>query len=395
MTRTGTQRHGAQAVSSAGPRATHTVLLAALLSALSLPAFATPPAIPLDGFDDAVHHWQNVHGRDYPRYAPGQIREIADNLLRYQRADGGWPVNHDPLRILDAAERAQLAQEQAQRGGSFDNRNVYTQVEYLAAAFARTGDTRYRDAARRGLDFILARQIGRCGGWPHSVPARESYHPLITFADDVTSGVLATLRRAMAGDRAFAFLDADARTRIAAAVQRGDECILALQVRQDGAPAGWAGQYDPASLQPAQGRSFELPSQATQETVGVLRYLMSIPAPSPQVRAAIDGGVAWLRKVQLHGMRLETFSAPVEQYRYHNSHEDNRLVADAAAPPLWARFYDVRDNSVVLATREGRRVDDYTQIPRERRTGYRWYGDWPQALLQHEYPRWQAAQRAH
>ncbi|MFC3550549.1 pectate lyase [Lysobacter cavernae] len=365
---------------------------------LTVPAAALaadkPTAPSLDGFDDGIKHWQSTHGQDYPRYAPEQVAQIADNLLRYQHADGGWPVNQDPARILDQAERARLLGEQSRNGGSFDNRNSYTQVQYLAAAQARTGDARYRAAAVRGLDFILAQQLPGCGGWPHSVPARESYHGLITFADEVTPGVLSALRQTGSVDGArgqgdFAFVDAAQRQRIDAAVARGDDCVLRLQVRQDGIATAWAGQYDPATLQPVRGRRFELPSIVVDESVSTVRYLMSIPVPSPQVVAAVDAAVAWLRRVQLHGQRLETVQATAEQYRYHSSTSDRRLVADPAAPPLWARFYDLADNTVVLANREGERVASYDQIPRERRTGYNWYGTWPQSLLERDYPRWQ------
>ena len=47
-------------------------------------------------------------------------------------------------------------------GGSFDNRNIYTQLDYLATAWAITGDARYRDGSLRGLQFTLAQQIGPC-----------------------------------------------------------------------------------------------------------------------------------------------------------------------------------------------------------------------------------------
>ncbi len=43
-----------------------------------------------------------MHGDDYPRYAPDQVARIADNILLYQRSDGGWIENQDPARILDA-----------------------------------------------------------------------------------------------------------------------------------------------------------------------------------------------------------------------------------------------------------------------------------------------------
>ncbi len=370
-------------------------LLAAVLAAPAVAQSAADAETALDGFGDAIHHWRNVHGRDYPRHAPSQVREIADNLLLHQRRDGGWIENQDPARVLSAADRERLAAEALQDGGSFDNRNVHTQIDYLLAAHSLTGDARYLQAAVRGLEFTLAHQIPGCGGWPHTVPARQRFHPLITFADDVTAGVLGMLRGAAQGEGRYAALDAALRQRAAQAVARGDDCVLQLQIRQDGGGlTGWAGQYDPQTLRPAQGRSFELSSIAVQETVGVVRYLMSIPDPSPQAIAAVEGAVAWLRRVALDGWRLEAFAAEPEQYRHHRSDEDRRLVRDPSAPPLWARFHDVADDSVVLATREGVRVADYAQIPRERRTGYAWYGQWPQALLEKEYPAWRAAHAA-
>ncbi|WP_415254153.1 pectate lyase [Thermomonas sp.] len=367
------------------------VLLPCMLAACAAPQVQqTTPPPDLAGFADAIHHWRNVHGDEYPRHAPEDVAKIADNILLYQRADGGWKENEDPARVLDDATRARYAEEARKSGGSFDNRNIYTQVAYLATAHAITGDARYRDGSLRGLQFTLAQQIAGCGGWPHTVPATESYHPHITIADDVTAGVLGMLRQVLDDRQRYGFVDAATLARVRDAVARGDACLLRLQVRQGKALAGWAGQYDAATLQPAQGRKFELPSIAVQETVGVLRYLMAIPEPSPQVVAAIEGAMAWLRKVEITGWRLETFDAPPEQFLHHSSGKDRRLVADPAARGLWARFYDVADNGVVLATRDSVRVARYEDIPRERRTGYDWYGNWPRSLLGKDYPRWRA-----
>lgn len=374
-----------------GRRLAAALLAVAMAAAGSTNAQSPSPATPvLDGFEDSIHHWQNTHRDAYPRYAPEQVAQIADNILRYQRQDGGWIQNQDPARILDAEGLKQYAEEAAKTGGSFDNRNIYTHVDYLAGAYALTGDARYRDAGVRGLEFILAHQNPKCGGWPHSVPGTESYHPYITIADDVTAGVLGTLRAAASDAPRFGFIEAPLRERIRKAVDDGDACLLQLQVRQGKTLAGWAGQYDDQTLQPTHGRRFELPAMATQESVGVVRYLMSIPNPSPEVIAAIEGAVAWLQRIELEGWRIETFEAEPEQYRYHAAKTDRRLVRDASASNLWARFYDLSDNSVVLATREGVRVEDYAEIPRERRTGYEWYGQWPKQLLSKDYPGWKA-----
>jgi len=364
------------------------LVVAAALMALA--ATKSEP-IPLAAFSDGIKHWQDRHGKDYARYEPGQVTEIADNLLLYQRNNGGWVENRDPARILDDKEKTALLAEKSEARSSFDNRNIYSQIEYLAAAFGQTGRTAYRDAAARGLDYALAQQITSCGGWPHTVPGTASYHGHITIADEVTSGLLRLLRKISAGAEPFGYVDSATRTRAKSALDRGDECVLKLQVLQDGKLTGWAGQYDPVTLKPAQGRAFELPSIVSQETVEMLRYLLSIQEPSAAQVKAIESAVDWLRRSQIKGVRLEkvTLEKPV-QYQYHVATFDYRLVDDANAPPLWARFYDLDDNSIVLANRDSVRVKDFSEIHPERRSGYAWFGTWPAALLNDEYPAWRA-----
>lgn len=363
------------------------VLMGLAASGCMTPHVAETPS--LEPFSDAIHHWRNVHGTDYPRYRPDQLREIADNVFLYQRENGGWIENRDPTRILSAEERAAIAAERGKASASFDNRNVYSQVAYLLGAHAVLGDAKYRDAALKGLDFILSQQVARCGGWPHSVPPVQSYHDKITIADEVTSGNLRLLRRIVEGKGAYRAVDAARRSRAEAALVRGDACVLRLQIRQQGQLTGWAGQYDPVTLLPAKGRAFELPSIVSQETVEMLRYLMEIPDPSPEVVAAIEGGVAWLKRSRIADVRLEQVPLPEPvKYPYHTATFDRRLVADPGGPGIWARFYDLGDNSVVLANRDGVRVARYELIHPERRSGYSWYGDWPRGLVEREYVAW-------
>lgn len=371
-------------------------LVPTFVRAADAPASTTRPqaearessALPVDGFADCIHHWQNANNaRDYPRYRTTQVVEIAENILRYQRDNGGWRENEDPLRILDEAEIAQLATDRARLDTSLDNRNVWPQVEYLAGAYGLTGDVRYRDAALRGLEFIFAAQHPS-GGFPHSYPSQEGYRPHITFADDVLPDILRTLRKIAAGVEPFAFIDADTRARAAASVARGDGCIVRLQVVQDGVRTIWAGQYDHRTLEPAGARSFELPALVSRESVAVVRYLMSLEEPSPEIIAAIEAAVAWYERAQIHGWRVITVDAEPVRYNWHTSTTDRQMIEDPAAPALWARFYDLTTNEPFLANRDGRRVSTLAEVARERRTGYDWYGTWAGPLLEREYPAW-------
>ena len=82
-------------------------------------------AIEVPGFSDVIKHWNDQNHRDpQPRYALHQVRLIADNLLRYQRANGGWPENINPLRIMSEQEIARQAALYSATDTSFDNRNV-------------------------------------------------------------------------------------------------------------------------------------------------------------------------------------------------------------------------------------------------------------------------------
>lgn len=356
---------------------------------LGLGGCAGAPGLPLDGFEDAVHHWQLKRGADYARHAPGDVRAIAENILLMQRNHGGWVQNRDPLQVMSPDDAAQLLAEKGGIEGSFDNRNVFTQIEYLMGAFEVAGEPRYREGAKRGLDYLLRHQFETCGGWPHSVPAAVAYQARLTVADEVFSGPLTLLRRISKAEAPFDAFDAETRAAATAALVRGEDCLLRLQVRQGETLTGWAGQYDPVTLAPMGGRTFELPAIVSQETVEILKYLMSIPDPSPEVIASVTGAAEWLRAVQVDGVRLETVPLEGEtSYTYHNADFDRRLVTEAGAPPLWARFYDLEDNTPVLANRDGVRVARYDLVDPERRTGYHWYGNWASEFLQTVYPEW-------
>lgn len=353
------------------------------------PDAAAETALNTDGFFDAVHHWRNRYGTKYPRYEPEQVKEIADNIVLMQRDHGGWIQNQDPMRIFTDADTEKYLSQKGEAYGSFDNRNVYTQIAYLMGAYEKVGDESYKAAALKGLDYLLEHQIEACGGWPHSVNGDQRYYPLLTIADEVTSGPLILLQDIAAGDWPYESIDDATRARAQASLDRGLQCVLDLQIRQGDELAAWAGQYDPVTLEPAMGRTFELPSMAVDESVSMLGYLMSIPEPSDEVKAAIEGGVSWLRKVAIHGQRLEQYDLPEPvEYRFHTTTFDRRLVADPDAPLLWGRFYDVTDNSVVLANRDSVRVYDYQDILQERRTGYNWYGTWGNTVLDELYPAW-------
>lgn len=346
-------------------------------------------AIEVNGFSDVIKHWNDQNHRDtQPRYALHQIRLIADNIVRYQRANGGWPENINPLRIMSEQEIARQAAFYSATDTSFDNRNVYPQIRYLAEAYQQTRDETYQQAVIRSLRFILSDQLAN-GGFTHSPPSTKRYYGHITIMDDVMAGVLGLLQEIKLGSQRFDFLPADLVHQLSEAHSRGDALLLDLQVKTDGKLTIWAGQYDANNLLPAQGRAFELASLVSRESVDVVRYLMSDPTPSARKRQAIHSAMAWFKNNALTGINMVQVEAEPVRYKYHTSTWDRVIVTTVDSPPIWARFYDLVTQQPLLANRQGQRVDSLVQISRERRTGYDWYGRWPAPLLADKYKAWQ------
>lgn len=345
--------------------------------------------ISIDDFYDAIKHWNDRTGETgVPHYELHQIKEIADNIILYQRDSGGWPTNKHPLRVVPEEEREAALKDKSLADASFDNRNTYPQIEYLSAVYKQTGDERYRDAALKGLRYTLDKQYDN-GGWAHS-PDRtdDHYYTRITFVDEVMSGVLTFLRKVAAGNPPFDYVDAALKQQAADAVTKGDALVLQLQVRVDGKLTGWAGQYHEVTLEPIVGRTYELPGILAWETVPVVEYLMAIENPSPEVIAAVEGAVSWLESAKLSGFRVDRVDADSKRFDFHAVDYDLVIVEDANAKPIWARFYDLESNEPFLANRDGNRVYKLEDVLYERRTGYTWYGYWPEELLSTDYPRW-------
>ena len=115
---------------------------------------------------------------------------------------------------------------------------------------------------------------------------------------------------------------------------------------------------------------------------------MRQPTVDAQVLAATDAAIAWLRQVQLPGIRVERVKARAEKFLRHTVDYDIVVVPDKDARPIWARHYEIGTNSPVFAGRDGIRKYSLAEIERERRTGTLWYGYWPEELLNGSYATW-------
>jgi PelA/Pel-15E family pectate lyase len=309
-----------------------------------------------------------------------ELRVASANLL-YEDSDDR-DANHAEYRNLAdlLGPRGNVATDV--NGNTIDNDGTTLPMEFLARLVVATGDARYRTAFERGADYLLAAQYPN-GGWPQFFPLREGYYSRITYNDNAMIRVLTLLRDVAAGTPPYAFVDAGRRTTADAAVARGLDVILRTQLKQGGALTAWCAQYDERTLEPAWARNYEPPTLSGSESVGIVRFLMAIDQPTPEIAAAVEGAVAWLKSVAIAGLRYEEVTLA-------DGTRDRRVVADPSAPRLWARFYELGTNRPIFTGRD--KVIRYAldEIEQERRSGYAYYGTWPASLVATDYPRWRA-----
>ncbi len=346
-------------------------------------------------FYDSADHWYNVHDEDHvidplpgrKRYAPSDVREIADNILLYQKTNGGWPKNYDMLAVLTAEQKSRLAASKNLSNTTFDNRATHSQVEYLAKAYTLTKDRRYKEACLKGIKFILKAQYPN-GGWPQFYPLRKDYSRYITFNDGVMTGVLRVLHHIVEGRPYYSFVEGALRERVDSAFDKGIECVLNCQIRENGRLTAWCQQHDNVTLEPRWARTFEPPSVCAFESSDIVMLLMNIDHPEKRVIASIQSAIRWFRDSRIYGIRVDSVPGSRASYRYHDADFDVVVVEDADAPPIWARYYEIGTNVPLFCNRGRHVVYSLDRVNRERRTGYKWYGYEPNRPLE-TYQAWE------
>ena len=328
--------------------------------------------------------WTRILEQPAAWYGSAEAVATADTVLLFQRRSGGWPKNTDMARRLEAFEAKQVEAAKGDADSTIDNGATTTQLRFLARVSAEAPADRFRTAFTAGLDYLFAAQYPN-GGWPQFYPLRTDYSRHITFNDNAMTNVLSLLREVADGRPPVAFVDAARRTRAKAAFEKGVGVILASQITVGGRLTAWCAQVDALTLEPRPARTYEHASISGSESVGIVRFLMAIERPSPAVVAAVESAVAWFREVQLAGMRVvERADSSVP------GGMDRVVMEDPAAPPIWARFYEIGTNRPIFSGRDGVVRYRLAEIEAERRVNYSWLGPYAADMLAKEYPAWRA-----
>ncbi len=346
-------------------------------------------------FQDAAHHWYDIvekeriinPQKERPRYKPTQLSLIADNILLYQKNNGGWPKNYDMLAILTPEQKDSLIKTKDQENTTFDNQNTYSQIACLAKIYFVTKSEEYKKAALKGLDYILAAQYSN-GGWPQCYPLQKNYSRFITYNDDVFSGIMKLLKDIRDNKLQYNFIDDNRREKLAKAFDKGIQCILKTQLNSRNNYTAWGQQYDEKSLMPVWARSFEPPAISNSESADVTLLLMSINKPDKKIIGAVQNAVKWFNTSKILGARVETVQAQLDTNEYTISKTDKAVIRDEFAAPIWARYHELKTHRPLFCDRGQKIVYSLAEVSRERRDGYAWYTYEPQKVL-NRYHVWQ------
>ena len=317
-------------------------------------------------------NWKKVAlGNPDDFYKTEEAKRIADNVLLYQLTTGGWPKNIFMAKELTAEEKAKVISQKGDVDeGTIDNNATTTEIQFLAKVYREHKDPRYARAALDGIDYLLEAQYDN-GGWPQCYPRTKGYVTQIQYNDNSNVNVLKFVRDIYEDRDLYSFVPEDKVERLKTAFDKGIDCILKTQVKQNGKLTVWCAQYDHITLQPAQARAYELISLSGQESDNIVLLLMSLKNPSQEIIDAVEAAVEWFDKVKIENITIEQFTNEEGQ-------KDRRIVSCNDCPPTWARFYDIDDNRPFISDRDGIKryeLSDYSNISHERRNGYKWYNN--------------------
>jgi PelA/Pel-15E family pectate lyase len=313
-------------------------------------------------------------------YAGNEAKQLADAVLSYQTPSGGWSKHtgyakgpRQPGMLFSSQyEPGQLAHYVA----TFDNGSTTEQMYFLANVWHATKRDDCKAGFIKGLKFILAAQFPN-GGWPQVYPLEGGYHDDITFNDDAMTHILELLNDIASNDPAFTFLDESRRQQAATALSWGLQCVLKTQIVQDDKKTVWCAQIDSLTLQPANARKMEPATLSGLESAHILKFLMTITDPAPEVVTSIESGLKWLNEVKITG-------------ESKTNENGKKFFAPSAtgSEVRWARFYNLTNSQPVFPGRDGVIYDTFAAMAAQNKLGYDYYSTQPGSILNNGQKKW-------
>lgn len=323
-----------------------------------------------------------IRKSDATWFASAEAKKIAENVLLYQRDIGGWPKNTEMQKELSEKQKSDLlVLKKTAAETTTDNGATTQEMLFMSKMYAQVKDDRYKESFLKGLNYLLQAQYDN-GGWPQFYPLKKGYYTHITYNDDSMVHIMNVIRAVADQTDYYSIKPSNEIVeKCKKSFDKGIDCILKTQYKQNGILTAWCAQHDENTLLPANARAFELASLSGYESAKIVLLLMSIEKPSPEIVKAVKSAVAWFEKTKITNL---------EEKRVTNDDGkiiDKKMIPTQNADPIWARFMDLETNEPFFCDRDGIRKKSLDEIGAERRNGYSWYSDAAKEVLK-KYPDW-------
>ncbi len=339
---------------------THKRYTAMLMSAALLlagTAAAVPQGAALSGTmltayaAEEDYPWSTYLKKDASWFGSSEAITVADACIQYQvSGEGGWQKGMATAHTGDWAH------------STIDNDATTSQIRFLMRTYAQTKQQKYLDCAMRGVDCLFKMQYAN-GGYMQCLNTPGTYHAHITLNDGAYVHVLQIMDEMSRKTGDFTAVSDSYAQKAGQSLQKAIQCLLDMQI----SGAAWCQQHDENTLKPAGARAYELPSNCTSESAGVITFLYQYAKDHPErsdIAKAVNTAIKWFQKVTLTGIK------------FVSQGDDKVVVQDANADPLWARFYELGTDRPLFSDRDSSVHYNVAEISKERRTGYSWYGNW-------------------
>lgn len=331
--------------------------LVLLGSAAALPQTAVQPdyAVTVSAAE-ADYDWSGFLKKDASWFAGSEAIKIADECIQYQVAnEGGWQKGMTTAHTGDWAH------------STIDNDATTSQIRFLMRTYQQTKQQKYLDCAMRGVDCLFKMQYSN-GGWMQCLNTPGTYHAHITLNDGAYVHVLQIMKEISSKSGDFTAVSDAYAQKAKTSLENGIQCLLDMQI----SGAAWCQQHDENTLKPAAARAYELPSNCTSESAGIITFLYQYAKENPartDIRKSVNTAIEWFKKVTLTGIE------------FVKSGDDKIVRENPNASPLWARFYELNTDRPLFSDRDSSVHYNVMEISQERRTGYAWYGNWGKNIV--------------
>ena len=257
--------------------------------------------------------------------------------------------------------------------GTIDNDGTYSEMRLIAEAYRLSTDETQKklflDSFNKAFAFLQNLQYPT-GGFAQVYPRRGNYSDNVTFNDDAMVNVLRLLQDISKQKYPFdqgGIADAEKQQLSATMMQKGVQYILDSQIVVNGTKTAWCAQHHPQTYAPAQARAYEHPSISGSESVGIIKFLLTL-VDNAKAQSAAKAAIAYLDSVKLENTTYDDEVAPY-------------LIEEQGAA-TWYRFYEIGTNKGIFSNKStGAIYYDINKLTDSDRTSYSWCVDTPKKLI--------------